>query len=506
MWYTNDTREDKAMIKEIFPNAKEVSLMKEVLEDSFIQENFPAIEKVYSINGAPGAFITSGTGYVGTIRTLIVMDNDEEKISGIKILEQGDTPDYADPIKETWFINRFKDLGLLEYLRLVVLDPQEPTDIVQVTGASVSSQAVVNNVNSAIGAWNYLKNGVKTKAVDNFISQEMWEKDENSFLIAWPENNAIRVNMEELGEFEKVSVETILQRTTGVKIDIQAAGPLLKDVLEKNGIDLSNYEAIGITGRDNYYTMISKDILQNRDIILGIEFNGEEIVREEKPVRIVVPDEMGVYWVKMVNRIELYESISPKDIQSVYIFDTLVRDIEPYYYEYYGSKDKSYLIGKILNKFPYVDPNGFFTMVGSDGLVKNETMSMVRDRYYLKVEGDNAPMNIGPAFKLGMNVKEMTHFSTTTDAVIFPNIMLKSFKENSTIKSNSLSIELVLDTVGMIRTENDKLIIVDTNGEEYVLANDEIENSYLETLESRTDAIIGNERIEDVKKITKISK
>src|SRR5690606_14309983 len=97
----------------------------------------------------PGAFITSGTGYVGTIRTLVVMDNEEERTAGIKILEQGDTPDYADHIKENWFTDRFKDLGLLEYLNLVVLDPEKPTDIVQVTGATISSQAVVNNVNSA---------------------------------------------------------------------------------------------------------------------------------------------------------------------------------------------------------------------------------------------------------------------------------------------------------------------------------------------------------------------
>lgn len=110
-----------------------------------------------------------------------------------------------------------------------------------------------------------------------------------------------------------------MQKTTGVKINITASGPLLTDVLAKNGIDINDYEAIGVTGRDNYYSMISKDIIRNRDIILGIMFDGEEIIREEKPVRIVVPDEMGVYWVKMVNKIDLYEHISPKDIKNVHI-------------------------------------------------------------------------------------------------------------------------------------------------------------------------------------------
>ena len=186
--------------------------------------------------------------------------------------------------------------------------------------------------------------------------------------------------------------------------------------------------------------MISKDIIQNRDIILGIRFDDEEIIREEKPVRVVIPDEMGVYWVKMVNRIELYTHISPKDIQNVHIFSSIVKDIEPYYYEYYGSKDESYLVGKILSKFDYVDVNGFFTMVGSDGLVKNETISMVRDRYYIKTGGENAPMNIGPAFKLGMNVKEMSHFSTTKDAVIFPEIMMKIIGEEDLPQGKGMNL------------------------------------------------------------------
>lgn len=506
LWYTDDARIEKAMIKEILPEAENIKLMKEVLNDKFIQDNFPAIEKIYSIDGLPGAFITSGTGYVGTIRTLVVMDNKEEKTAGIKILEQGDTPDYADHIKENWFTDRFKDLGLLEYLNLVVLDPEKPTDIVQVTGATISSQAVVNNVNSAIGAWNYLKTGLEKEVVSNYIVQEMWEKDENSFSINWPENNSIRVNIDELKDFEQVEVETILQRTTGVKLDIKARGPLLNDILESKGIDINDYEAIGVTGRDNYYTMISKDIIQNRDVILGIEFNGEEILREEKPVRIVIPEEMGVYWVKMVNRIDLYESISPKDIHSVHIFDTLVRDIKPYNYEYYGSKDESYLVGKILDKFPYVDPNGFFTMVGSDGLVKNETISMVRDRYYIKVGGENAPMNIGPAFKLGMNVKEMTHFSTTTDAVIFPEMLIKVLGEEIIEQGKAMNLREVLETSGMIIGEEDGLVVIDTDEKEYSLSKEQLDNSYLVPLDESTDLVYGSSIIKDVQRITKVQK
>lgn len=503
LWMMNDTRREKAMIGEVFSQASDIKEMKEAMEDPFIQESFPAIEKIFSINGLPAAFITSGTGYVGTIRTLVVMDNEKKRTAGIRILEQGDTPLYADPIKEGWFTDRFKGLELKEYLKLVVLDPEEPTDIVQVTGASVSSQAVLNNVNSAIGAWSYLTAGVKKETVRNSIAQEMWEKDENSFLIAWPDNRSVRVNIDDLKLFPQVTAKTILQKTTGVKINIEASGPLLADVLSKNGIDINEYEAIGITGRDNYYTMIGKDIIQSRQIILGTVFDGKEILREEKPIRVVVPDEMGVYWVKMVNRIELYTHISPKDIRNVHIFDALTRDIEPYYYEYYGSKDKSVLVGKILKKFSAVDPNGFFTMTGSDGLVKNETISMVRDRYYIKAEGENSPMNISPAFKLGMNVKEMNCFSTTTDAVIFPEVMLKVIGGENSPQSKEIVLKEVLEEAGMVLEEGDSLIVTDTSGKEYQLSGSELEGSVLIVSKGSTDAAAGSLIIKDVLRISR---
>lgn len=506
LWFMNDTRKEKAMIKEILPSAGKIKPIDGALGNPIIQENFPAIEKIYAIDDKPAAFIASGTGYEGTIKVLIVMDNSEEKIAGIRVLEQGDTPLYADSIKESWFADKFKGLGLSEYLNRVVLDPQKPTDIVQVTGASLSSQAVINNVNSALGAWNYFNANIKMNPVDNFISQEMWEKDENSFMICWPENNSIRITIEDLAQYPQVTRETILHKTTGIKIDTKATGPLLTDILKKNGIDINAYEGIGITGRDNYYAMISKEIIENRDIILGTMIDDKELPREEKPVRIVIPEEMGPYWVKSVNKIELYTHISPKDIQNVHIFGALTKDIEPYYYEYYGSKDKSFLVGKILSKFDFVDPNGFFTMAGSDGLVKNETINMVRDRYYIKVEGDNAPMNIGPGFKLGMNVKEISHFSTTLDSVTFPDIMMKVIGEENTPYGKAMKLKDALEEAGMIIDVADELSIVDMKGKEYTISKSQLDSAYLIPTEHGADAVLGSTTVKDVHKIIKIHK
>jgi hypothetical protein len=162
------------------------------------------------------------------------------------------------------------------------------------------------------------------------------------------------------------------------------------------------------------------------------------------------------------------------------------------------------LVGKILSKFSSVDPNGFFTMAGSDGLVKNETISMVRDRYYIKTEGDNAPMNISPAFKLGMNVKEISSFSTTKDAAIFPEVMFKVIGGENSSKGKTLGLKEAVEEAGMVLEEQDKLVIVDAAGKEYAVGGNELETAQLIISEKGTDAAVGSVIVKDVLKISKI--
>ncbi|HAE42287.1 MAG TPA: hypothetical protein DCG34_05125, partial [Clostridiales bacterium] len=294
----------------------------------------------------------------------------------------------------------------------------------------------------------YQQNGIKMSRVSDVVPREMWQQDVNSFAINW-EGSSFRINTDSIKEYEQLEADVTLINTTGTENSMRVKGPTLRHVLEREGLDLAAYEGIGITGRDGYYTMVDREKLINNDVILVWEVNGKPIRDEDKPMRIAMPNELGPYWVKMVSNIDLYKTISPKNIDKVHMFDALTRDIEPYYYEYYGSKDKSVEIGKILIKFDDIDDKGFFTMGASDGLVKNETISMVRQRYFIKIEGENAPMNIAPTFKLGMNVKLMTHFSTTKDAVVFPEQMKNIVKTQEIAGKTGLSVEDIILTVGM---------------------------------------------------------
>jgi DMSO/TMAO reductase YedYZ molybdopterin-dependent catalytic subunit len=186
------------------------------------------------------------------------------------------------------------------------------------------------------------------EAVPRVVEQDMWSLDENSFLLTWPLGEK-RLTVDELKTNYPVNtVRAELNKTTGTKIDVEGEGVYLTDILAKEGIDLSVYPGVGISGRDGYYTMIDKDKL-NGDILLAYKVDGKDLKSDERPVRLILPDEMGPYWVKMISRIELYYEIAEKDIDTLYMFEPLVRDLEPYYYEYFGSKDKAYEVVRILD-------------------------------------------------------------------------------------------------------------------------------------------------------------
>src|SRR6056297_34006 len=473
----NSISEEELMVKEHYPEASEVKLIEDISDNMFISLNFPGVLRAYEIDGEVKAFISTSVGYNGPVDVFTALDSSGE-IKKVKILQHEETLDYAEHIESNWFLERFLKIEGNKFLNLVVLDKENQEDIIQVTGATISSKAVVNAVNASLGTYNYLNNGIEMTSVPDVVPQEIWQKDDNSFAINY-KNESLRIDVEEIKEYPQVERSVTLVNTTGTETKMKVKGPTLRSLLEEEGIDLGEYAGIGITGRDGYYTMVDKEMLEVDEVILSWEVNGEPIDEKEKPVRVAMPNQLGPYWVKMVSVIDLYDEITPKDIEKVHMFHPLTKDIEPYYYEYYGSKDKSIEVGKILAKFEVVDKKGFFTMAATDGLMKNETISLVRQRYFIKSEGENAPMNIAPNFRLGMNVKHMTHFSTTKDSVIFPEIMKEVVRTKKIGELEALLIEDVLLTAGMRWDDNPKFTAVSEDGNTYDLSLEDIQKSYI---------------------------
>ncbi|AOY76625.1 FMN-binding protein [Clostridium formicaceticum] len=510
-FYHTEDRGVQEVAGKLFPSEMKMKDITKQTKDRYVEENFPAVEEIYRVEDAEGqhtgnVFVVTPVGYEGVIQLAVGIDKTTGTTTGIHIIEHQETPSYGGILTENWFMERFSGKSAASFLNLVKLEEQTPQDILQITGATMTSQAVVNGVNAAIGTFNYLESGELMSAVPKEMERNLREEEAGIFYIHGGKKGPIKITMEELKQFPTVESHTTLRKSTGTEISITVEGPTLDVVLAHFGENLKDYNGIGVTARDGYYALVPKEIMDTRQVILGYIFDGEEIADNEKPIRVIIPDEFGVYWVKMVYTIDLYNHISEKDILSVKMFDALTRDITPYMYEYYGSKDASIEVGEILAKLEEVDSKGFFTMVSSDGLLKNETIAMVSSRYYIKTEGENAPMNIGPAFKLGMNVKNMAYFSTTKDAVVFPQEIALLTGTSQVEEYEGIPLKKLLEEVGFADVENKSFQLVAVEGEEVMLMGEDTENCILLYDENKTVTSVyktskGIEMIKDVLEI-----
>lgn len=306
--------------------------------------------------------------------------------------------------------------------------------------------------------------------------------------------NPREITVGEMRSLPQKKLDASLTRTTGLLEEFKATGPTVKDVLEHMGINYKDYKGIGFTGRDNYYCLVTPEIIAERELILALTVDGQnELPDELRPARLCVQGEFGPYWVKMVDRIVLYKEIPEKDITSVWVFKNLAEGIEPYQYEYYGSKDDAIELAQIFSRFDNVDSKAFFTMKSSDGFKKNEAINMVSQRYYIKVSGEDAPMNMAPNIKLGMNVMHIAWFSTNADAAIFPEEIIELTGERQVGAHKGISLSAMLEEIGLTDIENKQFEVVGTDGNSVRVSGQELDKGILLIKEDGSYPVVWHE-------------
>jgi len=96
-------------------------------------------------------FNTSGSGFADKIELVVAVDEDFKEITGFDILASNETPGFGDRIKQLKWRNQFAGAPA-EKLQLVKIGEAEKIDseIVAISGATVSSEAVVKIINNSI--------------------------------------------------------------------------------------------------------------------------------------------------------------------------------------------------------------------------------------------------------------------------------------------------------------------------------------------------------------------
>lgn len=144
----NREKELKEAIFVVLPGVKDYKIMEKEIDKEKI-----TIYKAVDADGKPAGltFIADGGGFQGNIRIMVGLSTDYLKLRGIKVLEQNETPGLGNRIKEPAFEDQFKGLEIkpkIEYIKY--RKPEKPNQITAITGATISSDAVVKNINNAV--------------------------------------------------------------------------------------------------------------------------------------------------------------------------------------------------------------------------------------------------------------------------------------------------------------------------------------------------------------------
>ena len=115
------------------------------LKDETIHKLFDNKDKMIGY-----AFLAQGQGYQGKIKILTVTDPDLKILKGIEVVESMETPGLGAKIQEVFFRNQFVDLSISDFISCIKNEPTKNNQIKAITGATISSQAVVNILNTKL--------------------------------------------------------------------------------------------------------------------------------------------------------------------------------------------------------------------------------------------------------------------------------------------------------------------------------------------------------------------
>jgi electron transport complex protein RnfG len=98
---------------------------------------------------------SSGPGFQDTIKLIYGYDPENKRIIGMEILDSKETPGLGDKIfKDEDFVNNFKELAVEpEVVAVKPGNKQSPNEVDTISGATISSKAVIKIINTGNDRW-----------------------------------------------------------------------------------------------------------------------------------------------------------------------------------------------------------------------------------------------------------------------------------------------------------------------------------------------------------------
>ena len=256
---------------------------------------FSAVEKVYQSKNLY-AFIVKPIAYNGPITLALVIDSDSDESVGLEIIEHVETPHYVRDMENTWFMDRFANKKADEYLTLARLQARADNEIVAITGATVTTEGVINGVNAAFGVYQEYVLGQTAESVPYMVRFEPGQGDgpveTGSLAIRAYGVVLAEVSIEDIRALPSVKRTMSIHSTAG-ETKHSFRGTLLSNVLELvNPELLEQYQWVQAVGVDEYISGITMDeVKAENNVYIMYEDNDQPLLKrngEPGAMRIVV--------------------------------------------------------------------------------------------------------------------------------------------------------------------------------------------------------------------------
>jgi electron transport complex protein RnfG len=152
----NEINKRNRLVGMLLPEARSFIALDTKIEIELLagkKEKVDVYKAVSDANECVGwSFNAAGSGFAGQIVLVVAVDAAFEKIAGFDVLSSSETPGFGDQIKYDYYRNQFKGAPAGQ-LKLVSIGEPKTIDsqIVGITGATVSSTAVVDILNTFLG-------------------------------------------------------------------------------------------------------------------------------------------------------------------------------------------------------------------------------------------------------------------------------------------------------------------------------------------------------------------
>jgi len=136
-------------------NTTEIAMADVGIESGKGKKRTTSVRKVLASDGGcvGWAFVCEGSGFADKIKLVLTVDAAFEKLKGYGVLSSNETPGFGDRIKESYYRDQFAGSPTTELVLTKLGDSTDNTDskIVAISGATVSSEAVITIVNTFLG-------------------------------------------------------------------------------------------------------------------------------------------------------------------------------------------------------------------------------------------------------------------------------------------------------------------------------------------------------------------